>query len=809
MHDDRRSFLHETIACLQEVDHWPDAARAAIGGYAAAMFIWEVTHRAILPDFVLKNALPLDARLKLALLLLGGMAAALFLWLIAGWALARFRRQAAGPALRRVARLIFIAAPLPFVPLLAIPNADKNVSFLIFGVVVALATLVWIAGRGILAPAANEPPAAHAPVEHHPSPAQRHQTFARAGLVLTLLLTAGYILFMSVLTVARHNSFMTHAFDLGIQDQVVYNILHTGRMVTTLLGSGEERVYDHFSPIFYLVAPLYALFQDARILLVLQSVFLGIGAIPLFLLTRAKTSSATLACTLAVGYLLYPALHGVNLGDFHQIAFVSGLLLFALYFLEAGRHRLFLATLALALLAKEEIALSVAAIGIYILLAKRQPRLGLALTLFGLGYFAGVVGWLMPRLGSVESAEWRYATFILPGKGLLQSFAFNFITNPLYPLLFVASHPDKLAYLGQLFLPVLFLPLLAPAAAWITALPALLLPLLTVPEADYGIRFHYSAHITPFVFFLAALALQRIGSARLKPAALAVSLLVASIAMSYEYGQLISPTDRALPRANPRDATITSFFSEIPRQASVSALSDLVPHLSARRKIYLFPVVVDADYLLLDTAPQANYWPYTGLKARVKSIRDMLPHIQSGQFGLVRQEDGILLLRRGLTPPRTDEALRALFSARYEAETLGSDLDATVVSDPAATGGQARLATPASARADGKTALAFGPYTDLPPGKYRVEYALKTDRASQSEQVATIDVFTHKDGGVPRAAREILGSEFTSVNTYQLFELEFESDKPLADLEFRVSYAGQGALGFDYVQVTPVELWLK
>ncbi len=74
--------------------------------------------------------------------------------------------------------------------------------------------------------------------------------------------------------------------------------------------------------------------------------------------------------------------------------------------------------------------------------------------------------------------------------------------------------------------------------------------------------------------------------------------------------------------------------------------------------------------------------------------------------------------------------------------------------------------------------------------------------------MATVDVFTHKDG-YPRATREIMGTDFAAADRYQPFAIEFESDKPLEDLEYRVQYGGVGTLGLDAVQVTPVELWLR
>jgi len=634
--------------------------------------------------------------------------------------------------------------------------------------------------------------------------------------------------------VARHNGFMTHAFDLGIHDQAIYNILHGGTMRTTLYGPyAIDYIGDHFSPILYLVAPIYALYQDARTLLVLQSFFLAAAAIPIYLLTLNKTRSALLGVTLAAGYLLYPALHGVNLRDFHQIALVCVLLLTALYFLEIERDIPFLIVLGLALIVKEEVALTVAAIGAYIFLAKRRYRLGAALALIGLAYFAVVTGWLMPHLGGKPQIDTRFGSIIAPGTQGAAGVAWTLFTNPIYTIMSILGNQQKLIFLFQMFLPVLFLPLLAPALAWIPALPALGVLLLTSAYTQYNITYHYAAHLIPFIFFLAIMGAARFldmprgataeskdassAPVRARPrprtVALAASLLVASLAMSYQFGHIVSKQGLDFPRPDPHAAVVQSFMRQMPRDAVVSTMSDIATHLTARRTIYLFPDVADAEYLLLDTDPRANYWPHEGLKARERSIRDMLPQIQSGQFGLIRSEDGVMLFKRGSDAARNDEALRTLYSARYEAEDLKSDLDAPAVPDGQASrrqarGGQARIATPASLRGDGKTALVFGPYADLPPGKYRAEFILKTDRTDRAERVATVDVFTHKDG-YPRATREILGTDFAAADRYQPFAIEFESDKPLEDLEFRVQYGGVGTLGLDAVQVTPVELWLR
>ncbi|MEJ5198270.1 MAG: DUF2079 domain-containing protein, partial [Anaerolineae bacterium] len=633
-----RPDLWRTACALGRSLSGRDAARAAIGGYAAALAFWEFRQRGALADFLLRNALSAENRRELLAMLLIGSAAGVIVWLLVG--LLAQRRVLAGRAASLSARLLFALTLLPFGPILAIRDLETQAPFLCFGLIAALAGLTfWIVqdiGRGAAGTTAADDGTA--------------RRSARAGLPITVLAALLYAALLAAVTVIRHNSFMTHAFDLGIHDQALYNILHSGYMRTTLYGPyAIDYLGDHFSPILFLLAPIYALFQDARTLLVAQSVFLAAGAVPLYLLGRAKTRSALLGLALALGYLLYPALHGVNLRDFHQIALICAPLLAAFYFLERGRDVPFLIALGLALLVKEEAALTVAAVGAYLLVGKRRYRLGAGVLVAGLAYFAFAVGWAMPHLGGKPQIDTRFGGYIAPGWNGAAGVAWTLLTNPLFTVIWILGNPQKLIFLFQIFLPVLFLPLLAPAAAWIVALPALAILLLTSAHTQYDITYHYSAHLIPSVFYLAALGMARLvglaagrGWGRSFRIALAAGLLVATTGMNYLYGPLISKSGVRLAMPDGHDAVVASFVAQIPREASVSAMSDIVTHLTARRTAYLFPDVADAEYLLLDTDPRANFWPHEGLKARDRAIRDMIPHVRSGEFGLIRMEDGVL-----------------------------------------------------------------------------------------------------------------------------------------------------------------------
>ena len=471
-------------------------------------------------------------------------------------------------ALARAARVLFLAAPLSFLPVLAIPNLEDTAPFFALACLAGAAATVALGVKLVSQPL----PALTRPVEAEGSgasagrsaqPASSRSPISRSGFVLAWGLALAYAFFMSLLTVARHNSVLTNAFDLGIHDQAIYNILHSGYMRSTLYGTyAINYIGDHFSPILYLLAPVYALRQDARTLLILQSLFLAAGAIPLYLLARYKTRSVSLSLALASVYLLHPALHGVNLDDFHQIALVVVFLLAALYFLETGpqegpwarRDVPFLVALALALIVKEEVALTVAAVGAYAFFGKQRYRLGAAVTLAGLAYFAIVVGWVMPHLGGTPQIDTRFGDYMAPGTDGASGIAWTLFTNPWFTVVHVFGNQAKLLFILQIFLPVLFLPLFAPAAAWLVALPALAVLLLTSAHTQYDIAYHYSAHLLPSVFFLAALATTRV--VRKGPActwAVAAALLVSGLGMSYLYGPILPKDGLQIPRPNSHD----------------------------------------------------------------------------------------------------------------------------------------------------------------------------------------------------------------------------------------------------------------
>ena len=500
--------------------------------------------------------------------------------------------------------------------------------------------------------------------------------WAALGVVtLAVVFFCGY--FILYLT-RGHEAYLTNAEDLGIMDQALWNTVHGQFLHQTICNilsdtncvgkAGFARFAIHFEPILLPISLLYLVFPDPRTLLILQTVVVALGAYPTFLLARRRLQHTWPAVILALLYLLYPAQQQATVADFHAVTFTSTLLLFTIYFMYVRRTLWMFVFAFLAMACKEEISLIVMMLGFWSLILQHRWRSGLVLAVAGLLWFFLTVDVIMPYF-SPTGHPLLLARFGALGSGPLQ-IACNIVRHPLAFLQQYVFETGHRAYLRLLFIPALFLPLLAP---WVTviALPSLLLNLVSSQSQMYSGLFHYNAEIVPILLFAtieAIVVLIRLGRLitwRLELVWLTMLLgltLVSSLHYDFTFhGNLPFATNFIWPTVSPHVARIQQFIDIIPPAASVSAQSHIVPHISERRDIYLFPYGSDSvEYIFLDTT--GDVYPYYDSSAYESVVRMVL---SSGQYGILASDDGLLLLKRGLPPP-TASTLNRLFSVNFK-----------------------------------------------------------------------------------------------------------------------------------------------
>ncbi len=337
-----------------------------------------------------------------------------------------------------------------------------------------------------------------------------YKTQVRLAWWLLALITIIYIAWISYESILRYDTFTATAFDLGNMDQAFWNTIHGHPFAFTNQGidwyGPPTRLAVHFEPIILPLSILYIFHSDPRILLVFQTLALATGSLPVFLITRKYIPAWPLAAAVMAGsYLFSPTLIGVNLFDFHAVALVTPLLLYALLALEKRRIFWVVVTCVLAALCKEEIPAVVAMLGILVIWKYKMPRLGIAM------FIGGILGSLIAFAtikhffpGYQSNNFWyRYASLgSTPGQA-----AVNVLFHP-WLLIFTFVTLDRIYYLANFFRNMGFLPLLAPV--WmLAALPDFAINLLSTDPLLYSGVYHYNAPIIPFVMLSAIHGMRR------------------------------------------------------------------------------------------------------------------------------------------------------------------------------------------------------------------------------------------------------------------------------------------------------------
>lgn len=481
------------------------------------------------------------------------------------------------------------------------------------------------------------------PPEREPERRAPSPTPSRLVPQLTYLIVALYALTFAVLSTLQHDSFDTNAFDLGNMDQAVWNTAQGRWFRFTNWEGGTSRLAAHVEPILLPISLLYRLYSSPKALLILQSVVISLGALPAFWLARDRLKNDFAAVTFASAYLLHPALEAANLHDFHPVSLASAFLLFAFYYLEKGWYPLFLLFSLLAMSTKEQVPLSVALMGLYLVLMRGRRFLGWSTVVTALAWLVIAFGVIIPTYNPTGASPYLSRYDQLGGSP--REILVTFLLNP-QKVLPTLLEPAKLQYAQSLLLPVAFLPFLSPFT-FAFALPDLALSLLSNFPDMYSGKAHYGAVIVPFLVISAIYAtgfMAGLGQRLWRPLGQPLVYLLSSVVLisslvSY-YHSVFLPLSDHLPVVSQHDKLASEFVARIPKDAPLSTSSTLNPHLSQRERLYLFPDVRDAEYIFLDVTATPYPIDVPSLRWRVEGL------LEKG-WGILAAKDGYLLLRRG------------------------------------------------------------------------------------------------------------------------------------------------------------------
>jgi uncharacterized membrane protein/pimeloyl-ACP methyl ester carboxylesterase len=462
-----------------------------------------------------------------------------------------------------------------------------------------------------------------------------------------------YVAYFTLASFLRYNNFFTGRFDLGNMDQTVWNTIH-GRIFQLTDPNGTtniSRLAFHADLILVLISPLYLIWSSPEMLLLLQSVVLGLGAIFVYLIAKNILKNKNLALAFSASYLLNPALQFTNLYDFHAVVLGTTLLLATFYFFLKKNYWLFLVFAILAALTKEEIWAITALFGLAIMVRtfwenkfslnfnKRQ----LLEIILGAGtFFAStllfylIIWVLIPHVRGSGNYALVYSSDL---GGSASDISKNIFLMPLKTISLLIS-TQNLHYLLQLFLPFGLTSLVSPLFL-IFAAPDLLVNLLGSNSGFHTIYYQYTAAITPFLVIASiyGIAFLKNKFSKLNSRILIIYLLAATLISAYLYGPLpgaIYANVTMFTQQLANQQAIDDFLNNIPTRYSIAASNNLGSHLSRRRNIYTIPIGIgQADvilFLLNDQFAQPSLAAQKGMVKEMFNDKNYIQVYKDGDF---------------------------------------------------------------------------------------------------------------------------------------------------------------------------------
>ena len=434
-----------------------------------------------------------------------------------------------------------------------------------------------------------------------------------------------------VQSLVNHYLYRTFALDLGMFNQAVYAISHGLQPLFTLDPNGTETHFlaTHFSPITYLFAPLYYLFGSYSLLIV-QIAFILIGGLGIYKIAQFKSTHLSPAL-----WLLAPAqffccwgIYSALSFDFHNNVIGAMIAPWFIYFFYKRNKKRMLITAILMAMCQETMALWLVFILAALILDNAKIIGWKSYLKFELPLIAGfiiyalvVIQFVMPALQGQEN-NLQLSRYTHLGSSASE-IAAHILSHPIdsVKMLFVNTIGDPtFDYIkAELHIMVLLsggIFLLTRPAYLLMLVPIYAQKLLANDFGFWGINGQYSIELIPVVSIATILFLSKLRKGYTVPVAVITLCVTLAATISTIDHRKSKWYNAANNRFYGKDhfksgfnnlKEVTKLLESIPDSVPVAASSRLASHIAKRQRIYHFPVVKNAGYIVLDKSGEYSY----------------------------------------------------------------------------------------------------------------------------------------------------------------------------------------------------------
>ena len=449
---------------------------------------------------------------------------------------------------------------------------------------------------------------------------------------------------------------------------------------------GYLHLGQHSNFLTLLLAPLVALLGSWVLPFVQVSVLTAAGLVLWRIAARRLPES--LAIRITAAYFLSGAVIGPAFENFHDLIWLPLLGFLVVEGLLEQKNRQLVLASALLLLVREDSGLVLFSLGLWAVLRQSGARWkGVGLMAVSFLWVLLVTGWIQPSVDSSVTDRFLQEKFghlvtDESGGSTIAALA-AMLRNPLALVQALVSPPgETLGFLLALSLPLLLIPLLSVDSALLVAAP-LFIALVSQGRSALSVTLRYVLALVPGLYLGSVLWWQHHLSVwsfswirRCWFAALALGLTLTLVAnphrsLSALVPDSFSPWVHVSPLAMlERRAALHEAVSFIPKQASVSADTPVLPLLAQREALIRFPnstqyldragVTQSVDWVVTFPGYYTPLAPVFRLERNLqRSIgRKLSKLVASGNYQLMHCHKGTVVLRR--VSPQTEPSTEAV-----------------------------------------------------------------------------------------------------------------------------------------------------
>lgn len=399
----------------------------------------------------------------------------------------------------------------------------------------------------------------------------------------------------------RFWQFEAFYMDHGFFDSAIWKVAHGLPPIVDLSWIVTNQLGDHFSPVMYLLSPLYLFTNAYEPILIIENLFVALSGLILYYLAYEKTQRRLFSFSLLVAFTWFIGLQNAVIAFYHNDLFAMLTLSLALLQIYKKNWLLFSLFLLLTLGLKENFAGVGIGLGVYLFL-KGFRKQGIFAGIFSAIYYVLVTHWIIPTI-----AHYPY-----PYSATIPGFP-NILTDFFTPKIKAITIVVSLITFG-------FLPL----TGW-TFLPTVFQDLysrfvLNTGSARWDLGLQYNSILSVLLFFGAiegAVLLLKYGWYK-KLVNLHAVVIIASVLVLHRfvyhgpYGLLYNS---AFYRHTGEMGFLNNFVAKIPLRGLIMAPNNIASHLTHHDDVMLlredYPTY-SPGVIVLDVRPGQNpnnYWP--------------------------------------------------------------------------------------------------------------------------------------------------------------------------------------------------------